>query len=610
MSSTWRRWPAAAGVLVAVIFGLSLYAAGLRGLLGAAYAAMSLGFLAGVPIAIGFLSVLPLRAPSPSQGLFVPWIAIALIVFVCWLAKWEGLICIVFGLPWLLVFSSIGGMLARQVRQRRARIAASAAALLAPFIVMPIESRIPSATAINTTTSAIDVAAPPHVVWEFVVSVDSIMPHERERAFFTTIGFPAPVTATLDHPRVGGIRRAVFERRVVFTETITEWADAELLGFTIDPNTDSIPPSSLDRHVTIGGGYFDVLTGTYELESIGDSATRLRLTSEHRVSTHFNWYSTWWARRIMADVQSNILRVIATRSERAFAQPEPTLTADMRELESVVLGRGRTTFERYQPTVLNEAVILTGAREVEPAGGAMVAEGATPESAAPTLRGLLREQAAKARATAWLIGTGSGSHDSRIWRYELEDRYARCVNVERDVVVNADGRLTFGPRKLTGCEVSALAESIRRGRRLALMPLDVNSMDVIFTTVGHYRGRVEVYLDSVVVVVRGGALKTKLLDGRRQTVDSVTVSLGERYGSSWSPGRNSNALVTEWLGMEGETRPLPRYVRFTIPRTEGDSLGSRWLVFTHHLTVPKTAGNPLGLAWTYAHGPPEMFRGR
>jgi hypothetical protein len=90
----------------------------------------------------------------------------------------------------------------------------------------------------------------------------------------------------------------------------------------------------------------------------------------------------------------------------------------------------------------------------------------------------------------------------------------------------------------------------------------------------------------------------------------VTVSLDARYGSTWSPGTASNALITEWRGMEGEIRPLPRYVRFTIPRNEGDSLGRRWLLFTHHLTVPKTADNPLGLAWTYAHGPQERFKGR
>ena len=171
----------------------------------------------------------------------------------------------------------------------------------------------------------------------------------------------------------------------------------------------------------------------------------------------------------------------------------------------------------------------------------------------------------------------------------------------------AAGRTMTEPRPNRGD--SALAETRPPDRLLARIPFDVNSMDVRFTTVGHYRGHLEVYRDSVVVILQDGMLQTRLLRGREQTVDSVTASLGARTASSWSEGTLSNALVTEWKGTEGESRPLPRGFRFIIPRAKDDSLGGRWLVFTHHLTVPKTADNPLGRAWTYAHGPAGMFTG-
>jgi len=165
------------------------------------------------------------------------------------------------------------------------------------------------------STQQILIDAPREVVWPLVASVDSIRPDEQKPALFLKLGFPRPISATLDHPGVGGIRRAKFERGLVFTETITRWEPGTLLSFTIDPNTDSIPSSTLDEHVTIGGPYFDVLTGTYTLTPYG-RMTLLTLESRHRVSTHFNIYAGWWAERIMSSIQRNILEVHKRRAER------------------------------------------------------------------------------------------------------------------------------------------------------------------------------------------------------------------------------------------------------------------------------------------------------
>jgi hypothetical protein len=129
------------------------------------------------------------------------------------------------------------------------------------------------------------------------------------------LGFPKPVAATLSRLGVGGVRRATFEGGVVFLESITDWEPERLLRFTIDPVL--VPSTTLDPHVTIGGPYFDVLTGTYELHPLPNGQTRLVLRSEYRVSTAFNLYSEWWAGRIMRSVQQNILAVLRERSEHA-----------------------------------------------------------------------------------------------------------------------------------------------------------------------------------------------------------------------------------------------------------------------------------------------------
>ena len=135
------------------------------------------------------------------------------------------------------------------------------------------------------------------------------------------MGFPRPIAATIDRFGVGGVRTATFERGVVFRELVTDWVPERRLGFTIDPVV--VPDGAMDQHVAIGGPYFDVLSGTYELHALDGGRTRLLLKSEHRTSTAFNLYAAWWADRVMVSIQRNILAVLRDRAERARGTPGP-----------------------------------------------------------------------------------------------------------------------------------------------------------------------------------------------------------------------------------------------------------------------------------------------
>jgi hypothetical protein len=109
-------------------------------------------------------------------------------------------------------------------------------------------------------------------------------------------------------------RLAVSFDGLVFREAVIEWVPERRLQFTIDAQ--AVPAAALDPHVTIGGPFFDVLTGTYELHPVSPTRTMLVLRSEHRVSTRFNICAAWWADRVMASVQQNILGVLKERAER------------------------------------------------------------------------------------------------------------------------------------------------------------------------------------------------------------------------------------------------------------------------------------------------------
>ena len=79
----------------------------------------------------------------------------------------------------------------------------------------------------------------------------------------------------------------------------------------------TVDTMTLDQHVTVGGEYFDVLDGTYEIVPVAPGEVELRLWSTHRLSTHFNSYAALWTDFVMRQIQGNILQVVRDRAEAA-----------------------------------------------------------------------------------------------------------------------------------------------------------------------------------------------------------------------------------------------------------------------------------------------------
>lgn len=137
---------------------------------------------------------------------------------------------------------------------------------------------------------------------------------------------PRSNRATLSYEGIGGVRHASFAKGVLFIETIDVWEPKDRLGFTIAAQTDKIPATTLDEHVTVGGQYFDVLRGEYRLEPLTADVTRLHLSSRHRVSTDFNWYAHIWTDAVMSDLQKRILHVVQQRCQAQsdkLSTPQP-----------------------------------------------------------------------------------------------------------------------------------------------------------------------------------------------------------------------------------------------------------------------------------------------
>jgi len=308
-----------------VVIGIpTMYALVLRLLFGIddwndLFSVMSVTFLFLLPTMLGALTVYlspAERAKNLAYRIFVPWIPVFLFLIITLALSIEGWACWIMILPVFLIAASIGGLLGgyMKIRKRNDQLNISVFVLL-PLLIGPIESKIETIPGIYKAYTYIDINAPAEKIWDNVTRVNEI-PFEQDKGYLTRmLGFPRPVKAELNFEGVGAYREAIFTNGLVFHETVTEYKDNEKMVFTIKAYPHEIPSTTLDEHVVIGGNYFDVLNGTYELEKLENGLHRLHLYSHFKMKTTFNFYAGWWGKWIMKDIQNNILQVEKNRSE-------------------------------------------------------------------------------------------------------------------------------------------------------------------------------------------------------------------------------------------------------------------------------------------------------
>ncbi len=283
------------------------------------FSVMSLTFLFLLPTIVGALTVYlskPAQAKSTAYRIFMPWVPVFLFLIMTLAMAIEGWACWLMILPLFLLAASVGGVVGGFLKNRKAnsKLNISILALL-PFLLGPMESLIDMVPGTYMAYTSIEIDAPAEKIWNNVTRVGEISLDEDNGYLSRILGFPRPVRAELDFEGVGAYREAVFTKGLVFHETVTEYKDNEKMVFTIKAYSDEILSTTLDEHVVIGGDYFDVLEGTYELEELTDGRCRLHLYSYFKMNTTFNFYAGWWGTLIMKDIQNNILQVQKGRSE-------------------------------------------------------------------------------------------------------------------------------------------------------------------------------------------------------------------------------------------------------------------------------------------------------
>jgi hypothetical protein len=283
------------------------------------FTVMSISFLFCLPTIVGVLTVYFStidKVKNRAYRIFTPWIPILVFLVITLAFAMEGWACWLMVLPLFLIAASIGGLIGGyfKMKKQSTNVYISVLALL-PLLMAPVEAMVGTIPGTYEAYTFIDINAPADKIWSNVTRVKEIK-EEQDKGWLTrTLGFPRPVKAELNFEGVGAYREAIFTNGLVFHETVSEYIDQKKMVFSIKAYPHEIPSTAMDEHVVIGGNYFDVLNGTYELEKLNETTHRLHLYSHFKLTTTFNFYASWWAKWIMKDIQNNILQVEKQRAE-------------------------------------------------------------------------------------------------------------------------------------------------------------------------------------------------------------------------------------------------------------------------------------------------------
>lgn len=280
-----------------------------------------IAMLLGIPFALGMLVGQAIDRDQ-TMGCFVwPTLSVIALLFVAYLIFGEGVICIAMVMP-IWIAAAIGGAVASVWTHRRKvddggpddsnRISLAAWTVLPVFLVA-VETTVRPAWTERAVVREITVRARAAEVWPHLVEIRKVGPGEGHWTFsHDLLGIPRPVDAQIVNVNGSAVRKARwgegirFEERIVFERpgTAMRWR-------FVFPDTSL--QDHTDRHIAPDGESLRILSGGYELQPLPGGQTRIRLTTRYAMKTRLPDYMAWWGERLLGDVQSNVLQVIADR---------------------------------------------------------------------------------------------------------------------------------------------------------------------------------------------------------------------------------------------------------------------------------------------------------
>jgi hypothetical protein len=278
---------------------------------------MTIGFLFVTPAIIGAITVYFGTEKQRKSAVFqimMPWVSIAAFLLVTMITLLEATACVVMLLPAFLLSASIGGFIMGSIKKTPDHSKTLSIFLFTPIAVCSVENQFANPKEIYQVTTEIIIKADKQTIWDQIKNVDTIRNEELKWSFAHFIGMPKPIKSHMTEERIGGIRRIYWDKGIRFREIIKQWKALE--SFSYNVIIDTIPPNAVDPHIQVGGAYFSVNSGGYQLLSIDKQTTKLILFCNYSISSKFNFYGQYWANIILDDFQVVILNVIKGRCEK------------------------------------------------------------------------------------------------------------------------------------------------------------------------------------------------------------------------------------------------------------------------------------------------------
>lgn len=277
-----------------------------------------LALFLGTPFGIGVITAYYLCRRYPASrretGEVVA-MTILLVGGVTFLLGTEGAICLLMMVPLGLILALLGGLLGRAIARQSTTRSLPAMVIV---VLLPGGAALESgghAAALREVSTAIEVDAPPSVVWEQVVTFPPIP--EPETLLFR-LGLAYPKHAEIVGEGVGATRYCVFSTGA-FVEPITTWVPGRRLSFGVEasppplkeltPFADVEPP-----HLE---GYLVPRRGEFRLVPLADGRTRLEGSTWYEQRLRPEGYWVLFSDRIIRAIHRRVLDHVKRQAELA-----------------------------------------------------------------------------------------------------------------------------------------------------------------------------------------------------------------------------------------------------------------------------------------------------
>lgn len=271
-----------------------------------------------MPLIQGFLTSLLLdrygRLPF-SRHVLTDIVSLWLASLFLLMVQIEGMICLLMASPLILLVSMMGSGFARAVSSAfgdRSGPAAVSLAVVLPFLYLA--DSVGPRTDVRRFSSEVIIDASPERIWPYLSNLDSV---DSSGYWMFRAGIAHPLRTETDAPRVGSERRCVLSTGVM-REEVTEFVPGKRLAFKVLETPASM--REMNPFGEVGAahltGYFECLSGSFELQALPDGRTRVVGVSvyQHRFRPRMYW--GWWTDQIVREIQSSVLHEVKRRAER------------------------------------------------------------------------------------------------------------------------------------------------------------------------------------------------------------------------------------------------------------------------------------------------------